>query len=206
MSLRNEPRPYPVLQDLFDGHSAWYDFMQQGGQRVHDANPDVLVLVGGTQSSQDLSFVKIENLDYSAWAGKHVWEMHAYEFSVTYSGAGDNCDARQALYGMFNGFVLEQGKDYTAPLILSEFGAQLSGGPNDGLTDNGKNYYDCIKEYMMGNDMDWALWAVQGSYYIREGTVDVEETWGFMDKDWSGLRNQNFSTSMTALFEVIQGP
>lgn len=206
MSLRNEPRPFPVLQDLFDGHSAWYKFMQQGGQRVHEANPDVLVLVGGTQSTQDLSFIKLNNLDYSAWAGKHVWEMHAYEFSVTYAAAGDNCDIRQGLYGLFDGFVLEQGQEYTAPLFLSEFGVDLTTGPNNGLTDAGKNYYDCIKEYMAGNDMDWALWAIQGSYYARDGVADAEETWGFMTKDWSGLRNQNFYSSMTDLFKVTQGP
>ncbi|KAK9781859.1 putative Glycoside hydrolase family 5 domain-containing protein [Seiridium cardinale] len=206
MSLRNEPRPVPVLQDLFDNHSAWRNFMQQGGQRVHEANPDLLVLVGGSQSTQDLSFIKAENLNYSAWAGKHVWEMHAYEFSTTYAVAGDDCDARQGLYGLFDGFVLEQGKPYTAPLLLSEFGVDLSTGPNDGLTDDGKNFYDCIKTYMTGNDMDWALWGIQGTYYARGGATDVEETWGFMNKDWSGRRNEDFFTSMADLFKVTQGP
>ncbi|ETS79958.1 hypothetical protein PFICI_07487 [Pestalotiopsis fici W106-1] len=206
MSLRNEPRPYPVLQDVFDGHGAWYNFMQQGGERVHEANPDVLVLVGGTQSTQDLAFLKAKNLDYSAWAGKHVWEMHAYEFSVTYAAAGDNCDAKQALYGLFDGFVLAQGEAYTAPLFLSEFGVDLTTGPNNGLTDAGQTFYDCIKQYMTGNDMDWALWAIQGSYYARNGATDVEETWGFMNKDWTGVRNENFYTSMADLFKVTQGP
>ncbi|KAI4596546.1 hypothetical protein KJ359_005302 [Pestalotiopsis sp. 9143b] len=208
MSLRNEPRPYPVLQDVFDGHGAWYNFMQQGGERVHEANPDVLVLVGGTQSTQDLAFLKAKNLDYSAWAGKHVWEMHAYEFSVTYAAAGDNCDAKQGLYGLFDGFVLVQGEAYTAPLFLSEFGVQLSGGAGGeyGLTSAGSTFYDCIKTYMTGNDMDWALWAVQGSYYARDGATDVEETWGFMNKDWTGLRNENFTASMADLFKVSQGP
>ncbi|KAH6654339.1 cellulase family protein [Truncatella angustata] len=206
MSLRNEPRPFPVLQDFLDGHSGWLNFMQQGGERVHEANPDVLVLVGGTQSTQDLTVTKTRNLDYSAWAGKHVWEMHAYEFSVTYSAAGDNCDIRQDLYGAFVGFVLEQGQEFTAPLIMSEWGMALSGGPNDGLTDDGKNYYDCVKEYMLGNDMDWALWGIQGSYYVREGTADAEETWGLMDKEWSGLRNEQIYTSMADLFTVTQGP
>ncbi|ORY69919.1 glycoside hydrolase family 5 protein [Pseudomassariella vexata] len=204
MSLRNEMRPF-LLQDL-NGHADWYNFVNQGGKRVHAANPEVLVVVGGSQSATDLSFIKTKNVDYSAWAGKHVWEMHAYSFTVTFPDPFDSCDMVQGEYGLLDGFVLEQGKGYTGPLIVSEFGVGMSGGPNDGLSDGDKSYFDCIKEWMKGNDADWALWALQGTYYIREGKAEYEETWGLMDKEWKTVRNDKFPGMMAELFEVTQGP
>ncbi|KAI1878072.1 hypothetical protein JX265_002440 [Neoarthrinium moseri] len=205
MSLRNELRPFPVLQD-FNGHADWYNYVRQGGERVHEANPDVLIIAGGSQSATDLSFIRVENLDYGAWAGKHVWEMHAYSFTVTFPRLFDSCDVVQAEYGALDGFLLEQGQPWTAPLFVSEFGVGLTGGPNDGLGDADKKYFDCIKEWLGGNDADWALWAVQGSYYIREGAADVEETWGLLNANWDGLRNEAFLPMMADLFKVTQGP
>jgi endoglucanase len=205
MSIRNELRPFPALQDV-DGHADWYNFVGQGATKVHEANPDVLVIVGGTQSATDLAFIKDENLDFSGWAGKHVWEMHAYSFTVTYPGPSNSCDITQGEYGFLNGFVLTQEEEYTAPLIMSEFGVGLSGGPNDGLSDDDKSYWDCIKDYMTGNDVDWALWALQGTYYIREGESEKEETWGYIDTDWNTVRNDKFTEMLAPLFDVTQGP
>jgi hypothetical protein len=205
MSLRNEMREF-LLQDL-NGHADWYNFVAQGGQRVHAANPDVLIVVGGTQSTTDLSFLRAgANLDYSAWAGKHVWEMHAYSFTVTFPNPFDSCDVLKGEYGLFDGFLLTQGEPYTAPLFVSEFGVGLEGGPNDGVSDEDFSYFNCIKEWMTGNDADWSLWALQGSYYIRDGQADYEETWGMIDTDWNGLRNAQFPAMLAPLFEVSQGP
>ncbi|KAI0128810.1 glycoside hydrolase family 5 protein [Xylariales sp. AK1849] len=207
MSLRNELRPFPILQDTnIPPHADWYNFVSQGAQRVHEANPDVLVIVGGTQSATDLSFIRTDNLDFSAWAGKHVWEMHAYSFTLTFPNPLESCDVVQAEYGLFDGFLLEQGEAYTAPLLISEFGVGMTGGPNDGLSDEDNSYFDCIKSWMTGNDADWSLWALQGSYYIRDGVADYDEGWGLMDKDWVGLRNDQFPAMMADLFKVTQGP
>lgn len=204
MSLRNELRPF-LLQDL-DGHDDWFKFIGQGANAVHDANQDVLIIVGGSQSATDLSFIRTRNLDWSTWEGKHVWEFHAYSFTVTFPDPFDSCDLVKAEYGLLDGFLLEQDKPWTAPLFLSEFGVGLEGGPNDGLNDDNKRYFDCLKSYMVGNDADWALWALQGSYYVRDGTADYDEQWGLMKKDWSGSRNEKFREMMVEMFELTQGP
>lgn len=100
----------------------------------------------------------------------------------------------------------QQDKPWTGPLWLSEFGVGLTGGPHDGLSDTDNDYLTCLVDYMEGNDADWAIWAVQGSYYIREGTVNYEEGFGMLDKDWSGWRNPAFAAKLGTMWNVTQGP
>ncbi|CAJ2507042.1 Uu.00g082280.m01.CDS01 [Anthostomella pinea] len=206
MGLRNEVREW-LLQGTFNDRADWYSFMTQGAERVHGANADLLVIMGGTQSATDLTHLRtVGTLDWTAWTGKHVWEWHAYDFTVTFALAKGDCPLLKQTWGLFDGFVLEQGQDYTAPLILSEFGFGMTGGPDDGLTDDDKAYLDCLKEYVTGNDGEWALWALEGSYYVREGTVNYDEGFGLMDFDWNGLRNPNVTALLAPMLEVTQGP
>ncbi|KAI1346899.1 glycoside hydrolase family 5 protein [Xylaria sp. FL0043] len=206
MGMRNEIREF-LLQGTFNGRADWYNFLGQAATRVHQANPSVLVIMGGTQSSTDLTHIRTEgNIDWSGWAGKHVWEWHAYQFTVTYALASGNCDLLQQTYGLFNGFVLEQGEDYTAPLILSEFGFGMTGGPNEGLSDADNAYFQCLREYVLSNDSEWSLWALMGSYYVREGVLDHDEGFGVFDHDWVGLKNPNLTSLLQPMFQVTQGP
>lgn len=202
MSLRNELRAW-LLQDL-NLHKDWYNFVVAGGKRVHEGNADLLVIVGGVQSSTDLSFIRFKNLDVY-WPDKHVWEMHAYSFTLT-PGFKGSCQDVQKAYGFYNGFLLEQGQHYTAPLLVSEWGVGQEGGPQGGLSNEDKPYFDCIRDYLRGNDADWAIWALQGTYYIREGKAEYNEGWGLIDSEWRGLRNPGFRNEMAPLFEVTQGP
>ncbi|KAI0400381.1 glycoside hydrolase family 5 protein [Xylaria palmicola] len=207
MGLRNEIREF-LLQGTINGRRDWYDFLGQAARRVHAAHPDALILMGGTQSTTDLTHLRAGagNIDWSAWAGKHVWEWHAYEFTVTYALARGNCEALRQAYGLFNGFVLEQGRAYTAPLMLSEFGFGMAGGPNRGLSDADNTYLTCLREYVVSNDSEWAIWSLMGSYYVREGTVDHDESFGVMDHDWVGLRNGELQALLEPMFKVTQGP
>ncbi|OTB00118.1 glycoside hydrolase family 5 protein [Hypoxylon sp. CI-4A] len=205
MGLRNEIRE--LLLQGTNGRADWYDYLTQGATRVHEANPDLLVIMGGTQSATDLTHIRVNRtIDWSGWQGKHVWEWHAYSFTVTFYVAKGNCDLLKDTYGLFDGFVLEQGKDYTAPLLLSEFGFGMTGGPNDGLSDDDSSYFQCLREYLESNDGDWAFWAVQGSYYVRQGAVGADESWGLLDGDWANLRNPNVTGLLAPLFNVTQGP
>ncbi|KAI8952356.1 glycoside hydrolase family 5 protein [Xylaria longipes] len=206
MGLRNEIREF-LLQGTFNAREDWYNFLGQAATRVHQANPDVLILMGGTQSTTDLTHIRTEgNIDWSAWAGKHVWEWHAYQFTVTFALAKGSCDSLQSAYGLFDGFVLAQGQPYTAPLILSEFGFGMAGGANMGLSDDDNTYFQCLREYVLSNDSEWALWSLMGSYYVREGTLDHDEGFGVLDHDWVGLRNQDLPTLLEPMFQITQGP
>lgn len=206
LGLRNEIREF-LLQGTFNGREDWYTYLTQAATRVHAANADLLILMGGTQSSTDLTHIRANrNIDWSAWAGKHVWEWHAYEFTVTFALAKGDCGSLKDAYGLFDGFVLEQGKAYTAPLILSEFGFGMTGGPNMGLSDAHDKYFQCLREYVLSNDSEWIIWSLMGSYYLREGTLDYDEGYGVLDHDWVGLRNKDLPTLLGPMFQVTQGP
>jgi endoglucanase len=207
MSLRNEIREF-LLQGSLNGRKDWYDQITAAAKLVHGSNPDVLIVVGGTQSSTDLTHLRTKTLDTSAWAGKHVWEMHAYSFTVNFKDYVDNCDAVRVAYGGFSGFVLEQGQSWTGPLILSEFGVGMTGGPvqNKGLVDQDSKYLDCLVGYMSNNDAEWAVWALQGSYYVRDGKTDYDEGWGILDNEWKGWRNPDFKGLLGNMWKVSQGP
>ncbi|KAL2260742.1 hypothetical protein VTK26DRAFT_5161 [Humicola hyalothermophila] len=219
MGLRNEIREF-LLQNL-NNRDDWYRFVKAGGDLVHATHPDLLILVGGTQSTTDLVHLRANDgarmLDTTFpapsgsgtadWRHKLVWEMHAYSFTVTFADPFKSCDLVQAQYGLFSGFVLEQGKPYTAPLILSEFGVGMrNGGLDNGLNEQDDRYLRCLVDYMTNNDADWAVWALQGSYYVRDQTVDLDEGWGLMNHDWSGWRNEGFKDMLGDMWKMTQGP
>ncbi|KAF2015340.1 glycoside hydrolase family 5 protein [Aaosphaeria arxii CBS 175.79] len=205
VGLRNEIREVPVLQN----RDAWYKFVTNGARAVHDANKDLLITVGGTLSSTDASFLRSKPLDRAPFGDKVVWEWHQYTFSPPWIASFKSCGVWKTTVGGFTGFLLEQDKAFTGPLWLSEFGAALSGGPPErsGIgTQEDYDYLKCMVEYAVGNDGDWALWALQANYYVRDGVVDKEEGWGLLNAEWTAWRNPAVREVIGKLFETTQGP
>lgn len=205
MSLRNEMRQF-LLQGTNGPYNDWYSNVETAASLIHNTNPDLLIVVGGVSSATDLSSVRLRPLDTSPWAGKHVWEFHAYSFTVTFKVNFGSCDVVQQEYGGFDGFVLEQGEAFTGPLWLSEFGVGMTGGPDNGLTSGDSSYLSCLVNYMTTNDADWAVWALQGSYYVRSGQVEYDEGYGLLDSTWTTWRNPAFPGMLGAMWNVTQGP
>ncbi|KJZ76040.1 hypothetical protein HIM_04496 [Hirsutella minnesotensis 3608] len=204
MSLRNELRQ-SVTQFAFAADT-WLDYMPPAAQLVHDANPDILVVVGAITGGNDLTPLRIRRMmDLGNWGSKRVWEAHSYSFTVNTPNLGI-CSLLKSQFGSLFGFVLEQGRRYTGPLFLSEFGVGMTGGPHDGLSDKDYKFLTCLVEYMSGNDADWSLWAVQGSYYVRGKTLDMNETWGALDYEWRDWRNPKFKAMLGKMVDVTQGP
>jgi hypothetical protein len=203
ISLRNELRA--TITQIAFASGSWYRRMEEAARVVHATNPDLLVVIGGLNGGTDLMPLRSVAMDTSPWAHKHVWEAHVYTFTPTTPSFGI-CSLLQAQIGGLFGFVLEQGKPYTGPLFLSEFGVGMDDGPNDGLNDESYAYLRCLVDWLEGNDADWALWAIQGSYYIRGGRVNVEEDWGAVNFNWTQWRNPNFKALLGGMFEVTQGP
>ena len=203
MSMRNEMRA-DVTQFPFASET-WLSYVPRGAAVVSAANPDLLVVIGGINGGTDLTPLRSSTMDPGTWAGKRVWETHQYSYTVITPDLG-SCSANEAEYGGLYGFVLEQGAASTGPLWMSEFGVGMSGGANDGLDDQDYAFLTCLVSYMTGNDADWALWALQGSYYVREGQLSADETWGALDNTWADWRNPDFKGMLGGMWDVTQGP
>ncbi|KAF2471149.1 glycoside hydrolase [Lindgomyces ingoldianus] len=206
IGLRNELRPIPVLQDS-NNHNDWYNLMAQGAASVHNANKDLLIMMGGTMSATDSSFLRTRPLDRSSFGDKVVWEWHTYTFSPAWIISFKNCALWKTAVGGFTGFLLSQNQAYTGPLWLSEFGFAMTGGTAErsGLSEEDYKYAKCLIEYVTGNDGDWALWAIQGNYYVRNGVVDSDEPWGLVNSDWTAWRNPAVKQLLGKMWDVTQG-
>ena len=75
------------------------------------------------------------------------------------------------------GFLLHQGW----PLFISEFGAD-----ERWTNANGNNFLNCFFGLAAERDLDWALWALQGSYYLR-GKIGADVVYGLLDSSWGQL-------------------
>ena len=85
------------------------------------------------------------------------------------------------------------------PVVLTEWGhAQTA-------ADYATVYSTCLKTYLTSIKGGWMVWVLSGSYYIRSGTQDFEETWGksfcifryFMVYRWTQGRRLSFENPET---------
>ncbi|OEL22417.1 hypothetical protein BAE44_0016564 [Dichanthelium oligosanthes] len=196
MSLRNElrgPRQNP---------DDWYTYMQRGAEAVHAANPRALVIMGGLSYDYDLSFLAARQVGVSfAAKGKLVFEVHWYSFSDARAWETENanevCGRAARDFARRGGFLIARG----FPLFLSEFGADLRGRD---LKDN--RFFPCAAAVAAEHDLDWAYWALQGSYALRQGVTGMDEVYGVLDWSWSKPRNETVLPRIQALQRPIQGP
>lgn len=194
MSLRNELRG--PRQNVTD----WYRYMQMGAEAVHSMNPTVLVILSGLDYDKTLTFLYDKQVELT-FKGKLVFELHWYGFSD--GGDWENGNINVVCGNISNsmlvkgGFLLEQGW----PLFLSEFGVDVRGNSQG---DN--RFLSCFLSVAAELDLDWAIWALQGSYYIREGQPNFDETYGVLSWDWNKPRNPNFIQRISAIQYPFQGP
>lgn len=205
MDLRNEMRPIHFDTDN------WYKYIPQGASAIHSANPDLLIIIGGLSYDVDLSFLYSSPLDTSAWPQKVVYEFHLYTWShsETFSKPQDPsaeatssaCQNLKTDLGHASGFILQQGKPYTGPLWMSEFGVGVAA-PSDAE----QGWLACVVDYMTENDAEWDVWTLGGDYYVREGKVNFEESFGLLDKKWADWRNRDFPGLLGGMWNMTLGP
>ncbi|XP_056863026.1 glycosyl hydrolase 5 family protein isoform X2 [Raphanus sativus] len=193
MSLRNELRgPKQNVDD-------WFKYMQQGAEAVHEANPYILVILSGFSYDTDLSFVQSRPVNLS-FSGKLVFELHRYAFTNTEiwssKNPNDACGEVLKMIDDGGGFIL---RDF--PVFLSEFGIDSRGG---NVNDN--RYIGCILGWAAENDVDWSIWALTGSYYLREGEQGMIEYYGVLGSDGISVRNNSFLQRLSLIQSTLRGP
>ncbi|KAK7292629.1 hypothetical protein RJT34_15480 [Clitoria ternatea] len=202
MSLRNE------LHGPRQNENDWYRYMSKGALAIHKENPNVLVFISGLNYDTELQFLRTRPLNIDL-GKKMVFETHLY----SWSGIGTlklkeiwtkqplNRICHYSIRGLDErvGF-LTTGK-HAVPLVFTEFGFDQTG---SSVEDN--RFLTCLQTYLVRRDMDWGLWAFQGSYYVREDRVQVQESFGVMDATWFNLRYPNFTDKFQLLQRKNQDP
>jgi hypothetical protein len=174
--MRNElrdPADNATVEETYNWDT-WYTNMVAASEVINKANPNVLIffsglgydttltpVVAGTDLGNSISFQK-SNFTY---ADKIVFELHNYENSVA------SCsDLKSDLIG--DGYsTLSASPDKAYPMVLTEWGHDQEDGSYAGV------YASCLGEYLPSVHAGWMIWVLAGSYYIRSGTIDSDETW-----------------------------
>ncbi|KAI4387679.1 hypothetical protein MLD38_000092 [Melastoma candidum] len=197
MSLRNELRGPRQNVDL------WYKYMQQGAETVHAANPNVLVVMSGLDYDTSLSFLQNRQVNVT-FTEKIVFELHWYATSSSNSlsewvngNLNDMCARVSSKVEQTSIFLRCQG----FPLFLSEVGVDQTG-----RDENDARFFSCLLRTAAMLDLDFALWGLHGSYYLRDGIVHREESYGILDRNWTGVRNLTFLQRLSAIQSPYRGP
>lgn len=184
MSLRNEPRSSNTDQTA----ELMSDNFVKGSEAVGKVNKDLLIIFSGMNYDTDLSVYKSNPDCKKSAPGKAVFDVHWYKTPDS-SGVENNA-----------GFMLEENKNYTAPLYLSEWGLNLDN------YNGSDDYARSVIKYATEADLDFAFWGLQGSYYYREGQLNFSETFALLSDDWSSVRNEQFMQDISEMLSVSQGP
>ncbi|KAI1082482.1 glycoside hydrolase family 5 protein [Whalleya microplaca] len=204
MSLRNELRP-PLSNFTFASTSYnwenWYSNVRRGSDAIHSANGDVLIFLSGLDSDTNLTSVAegtaltpgsatFNRDDFDGYANKLVLELHAYD-NILGSGPS-NCSAvQEELIGAGFSALADSAKNQF-PVVLTEFGLALDTGVER------DPYISCLVDYVSSQRAGWMIWQLGGSYYIRQGTPDADETWALLTHDWSTWRSPAFMNTTLA--------
>ena len=173
--------------------------MEKAAEAVHSANPDVLVIISGLSYSKDLSFLRNQQVNLT-FTRKLAYEVHWNGLSDAKAWESGNqnevCKREVDNFMRLSGFLLDQGW----PLLVSEFGMDLRG---TNVNDN--RYINCFIGVVAELDLDWSLWTLVGSYYIREGVIGFNEYYGVLDWNWYENRNSSFLQRISALQSPFRG-
>jgi hypothetical protein len=197
MSLRNElrnPTNNPQLSQSSYNWRDWYVYIRQGAEAVHSANPDTLIVLSGLDYDTTMRPVvqgtaltpgtgTFRRSDFAGYENKLVIELHNYNNQAT------NCDSLQS--DMYQkGYQALHPEDKGAvnvfPVLMTEFGFYQN------TTEWQRVYATCIADLLSTEKSGWFIWVLAGSYYIRSGTQDFEETWGLVNHDWTNWRAPSY--------------
>lgn len=188
--MRNElrsPDNNAALKSKYNW-ATWYDHMKTCADGIFGANPNVVVFFSGLGFDTDVSAIsggrdlgngkKFSKKDFPA--GKIALELHNYQNNVK--------DCEQITKSMLKaGWVaLNETNPAVAnvmPVVMTEFGFHQD------TKNAGTVQPNCLKDFFVKQKAGWMYWVLAGSYYVRQGKQDSDETWGMMKHDWSDWRS-----------------
>ncbi|MFJ3905977.1 glycoside hydrolase family 5 protein [Streptomyces sp. NPDC090025] len=188
-----------------DDHDA-YAAYENAGNRILQANPDLLIVMEGINwygiptditSHGRPNLKPVRNLSHTLIrSGKLVYAAHVYAFTgPKHSGASDDGwgSTHDSRYQDFTAeelarvvdeealFVTQDGRHFTAPVWLSEFGAGGRG------SDNAKEqaWFRNFTDILVRNDTDFAVWPLVG---WADATGRPNDNWALVSYDTAGRK------------------
>lgn len=205
MSLYNELRP-PFSQtnpDLMQTYNwaVWYTQIRRGADAINAANPDVLIFLSGLNGDVDLqpvvdgtplvpSDATFDAADFRGYADKLVLELHSYDIVTPVADCPSYNDGLvRAGYAAVRGAAANR-----FPVVLSEWGFAQDASTWRGEGSSSSKYATCVQRFLGGEfpGTGWMIWVLSGSYYIRQGNQDADESWGLLSHDFSDWRSPDF--------------
>ncbi|GAB1689180.1 glycoside hydrolase family 5 protein [Krasilnikovia sp. M28-CT-15] len=193
---------------LGDDHD-WFAASQRVGDRIlREANPDLLIIVEGinwTGIPVDgfphgrPTLTPVRSLSHTlVVSGKLVYSAHFYDYTgpnhTGATGIGETSDPRyrdlsrdqlyDVLYQQAFSVAAETGQHFTAPVWISEFGAD--GNPSTAQIT--RDWFADFVDYLIRMDADFAYWPLVGWLENRGNNG-----WGLLFWDRSGRRADVFS-------------
>lgn len=168
--LRNEVRGLWGTQTW----EKWAAAAEKCGNRLLAMNPDWLIVVGGTESGNDLTGVSRRpvRLDVDR---RVVYSAHVYSWSGWGSREGrySKREYPSFVQAMRNNwaYLVEQNLD---PVWVGEFGAPHHPGMGDA------NYWQNLMRYLKAIDADFGYWAINP----RKPKNNERESYSLVEDDW----------------------
>ncbi|KAL2824264.1 glycoside hydrolase superfamily [Aspergillus cavernicola] len=192
VGLRNELRqPATANPNYPYNWETWYTEMVSAAEIVNAANPNALIFLSGLNYDTTLAPIptaadlgsgtrfRLSDFDF---ADKLVLELHTYD-----TGATSCANLSGALWN--GGFKALDTNDAAVvnvmPVVLTEFGFNQEDSTWQSV------YATCLRDWIPEQQAGWMVWTISGSYYIRQGTHDYDDTWGILDHTWSDWRNDD---------------
>jgi hypothetical protein len=181
MSLRNElrsPNDNSTLASSSYNWQNWYQNVVPAANGINAANPNVLIFLSGLNYDTDLSPIPTGaslgggytfHKSSFSYANKLVLELHNYATTAT------SCSSLESSLYSAGYNALDSTNTAVVnvmPVVMTEFGHLQDDATYASV------YSTCLKSYLTGIHGGWMIWVLAGSYYIREGGQDLDETWG----------------------------
>lgn len=154
--------------------SKWAAAAERCGNRLLEMNSDWLVIVEGTESSNDLSGVAARPVQLDV-DHRLVYSAHVYKWSGWGSREGRflkrpyESFARTMRYNW--GYILEE---EIAPVWVGEFGAPRTPSVGD------IHYWKILMKYLKSVDADFGYWAINP----RKPKNNAQESYSLLKDDW----------------------
>jgi endoglucanase len=195
----------------------WKAAAETAGNAVLAENHDLLIIVGGLNYQNDLRGVGEAGPIQLSVPNRLVYAPHLYVFSYNEKTGLSNYTQFHDYMGQQWGYILEQGKPYTAPLWISEVGTCMhfrldkctKYDPQHPAKPADESFSNWMQQYLRDGDIDFAYWQLGSTQQAsRNGGRHhgAEDWYGLMNMQWNGPSDKSNVERIKALIPATQGP